>query len=341
MNNDFPHFCEEVTNAYKKSPELYRASVFWSDFNKKNNRQLTEHGFSHFKQTINFNYFQFGISSVRASYLLYLLPRVSKLVLVKAFFGSRIKNAPFSLPRRFIYKFYISLLYEFVAEGDTLKLLDWLTESDEGNPIKVFYKGKVFSEDILNSVLEFYSLEEAAHVTAKPSLKIAELGAGYGRLAYVILSILKNSKVKYCIFDIPPALCVAERYLAKVFPNAKVFPFREFRSFSEIEKEFNESQILFFLPHQVELLPPKVFDVFISISNFPEMRREQVDRYFTLIDKVCGGFFYSKQFWEHNNRSDNFVMRFIDYPIPAHWRTVLLRPALDKQDFFEVVYQIG
>ena len=331
---DFSTLYKKIVSSYKKSPSLYRESLFWKHYNKLNQAQLEERGYENFKQTANWNYYQFEISSIRNIYLLFLFSVTPKLESLKILLRSKIKNCSLPWFRRLIYKYFIGTLYEFVAKIDSQKILDGIAEPLEGNPVLVSYKNKLLSQDVLSSTLEFYTLEEAAQISQKKFLKIAELGAGYGRLAYLITSLLKNKDVKYCIFDIPPALCVAEYYLTRVFPDIKILKFREFKNFKEIKKEFEKSQICLFLPYQLELLPPKIFDIFISISNLPEMRFKQIANYFKQINRLCRGYYYNKQFWDHFNAQDNLRMRFIDYPALPNWRPLLLRPALAQKDFF-------
>lgn len=337
---DFFAKCEAIIKGYKNSPALYQPSKFWELFNERNLGQLRQEGIERFKQTANWNYFQFMAISLRDPYFLLLLSVTKKLELLKIILKSRVKNCSLPFLRTTIHKWYVCMLYKLVKSRDYLNVLGRVKEPEEGTPVKVFYEGKQISQDILSSTLEFYSMEEVMRLTQRPSLKFAEIGAGGGRLGYLMLSLFKDRNAKYCIFDIPPALCISQHYLSTVFPDLNVFQYRDFQNFSEIEREFNEAQLCFFLPHQMELLPPKMFDVVIAISNLPEMKLEQIKNYFKQIDRLCEGYFYNKQFWEHTNVRDNYTMRYLNYPVPANWQIQLLRPTLEKKDFFETVYKI-
>ena len=103
------------------------------------------------------------------------------------------------------------------------------------------------------------------HVPGCPA-SFAELGAGYGRLGYVVLEALPESK--YTILDIPPALYLSQRYLTAFFPERPAFRFRPFRSYEAIAEEFEAASLRFLAPHQLELLPAKSFDYFVNISSF-------------------------------------------------------------------------
>lgn len=338
--SNFTGDCAMIRSLYAKSKELYRPSKFWEWFNAKNTKQLKDEGYEHFKQTANANYFQFMVEGVRNRYFTYFLQDYPKRELFKMFFFSKTKNCPLGFLGQMVYRTYVAMLYGYIKTIDRLNLVDRIHEPREGTPVDVFYEGKVLSQDILNSLQEFYAIEEVARISDRNSLVMGEVGAGYGRVGFLFANIFQKKKFKYCVFDIPPALCVSQYYLSKVFPDAKVFKVRDFKNFSEIEKEFNEAQFCFFLPHQIEFLPPKIFDLFIAISNFPEMTKAQIDNYFTHIDRLCRGYFYNKQFWSHKNPHDNYVMRFLDYPAPPHWSLQLLRPVAGKSDFFEAMYRL-
>jgi len=337
---DFVEGCKIIDKIYASSPALYRPSKFWERFNDLNMHQLIEKGYGRFKQTANTNYFQFMVEGVRNRYLTFFLPDYPKRELFRTLLLSRTADCPLKLVGRLVYRTYVVMLYGYVQTLDRLHLIDRVHEPEEGTPVKVFYEGKMLSQDILNSAQEFYALDEVTHISDRDSLIVGEIGAGYGRIGFLLANVFASKRFKYCIFDVPPALCVSQHYLSRVFPKAKTLTIRDFKSFSEIEKEFNEAQFCFFLPHQIELLPPKIFDLFISVSNLPEMTKTQVDNYFVHIDRLCRGYFYNKQFWIHMNPHDGYTMRFLDYPAPSHWSLLLLRPVRGKVDFFEAVYQI-
>lgn len=113
---------------------------------------------------------------------------------------------------------------------------------------------------------------------------ILEIGAGYGRIPYVLLA--EGEIKKFIIVDIPPALYVSQLYLTNIFPGKKIFRFRPFENFTEIQKEFEEADLVFLAPDQFELLPSKSVDITIGINCFQEMVDEQIISYFNLIDRT-------------------------------------------------------
>jgi len=341
QDSSFLDECESISALYASSPPLYRPSKYWKRFNDLNLRQLREGGYERFKQTTNSNYFQFMVQGLRQPYLTSFLADYPKRELLRMLIASRTKDCPLGLIGRLVYRMYVAMLYGYVKKLDYLHLLDRVREPEEGTPVTVLYDGKTLSQDILNTAQEFYSMDEVLHLTDYQSLTVGEIGAGHGRIGFLLANVLAGKRFKYCVFDVPPAICVSQHYLSRVFPSAKILHVRDFSHFSEIEKEFNEAQFCFFLPNQIELLPRKMFDLFVSVSNLPEMTRAQIDNYFLQIDRLCCGYFYNKQYWSNWNPDEGYTMRFLDYPKPHNWSPVLLRPVRGKVDFFEAMYQIS
>ena len=53
------------------------------------------------------------------------------------------------------------------------------------------------------------------------------------------------------LVDIPPALYVAQRYLSSVFEDRKIFRFRPFDDFDQVQSEFEDAHIIFLTPNRV------------------------------------------------------------------------------------------
>jgi len=148
-------------------------------------------------------------------------------------------------------------------------------------------------------------------------------------------------KCKYIIIDIPPALYVAQHYLTSVLSDKKIFNFRCFKNFNEIEQEFHDSNMVFLLPLQAELLPKKTVNLFINISSLHEMKMDQIYAYFRLIDNLTRGLFYTKQWLISRNPVDGITITSGDYPIPENWQQLYHRKAMVQSYFFEAMYAIN
>ncbi len=216
--------------------------------------------------------------------------------------------------------------------------LTTIEEPSVGNPFAIGYRGVQTSQDLCNSVHEYYH-SSAADARDGRRFDIAELGSGYGRLAYVCLRALAGAT--YTLIDIPPALNVAQEYLTRVFPGERVFQYRPFSDFAAVRDEFQDTRIRFLAAHQIELVPPKTFDLFVNISSLHEMSWAQIENYLRQIDRTCRGHFYTKQ-WRVSQASINgVVVGEHDYPIPTGWRQVFHQRHPIQRKFFEALYQVA
>lgn len=327
--------------------KLYWPSPFWTDLNQTQIRQLEEHGLEQFKRTVNLRYFAWSLKGIVAHQLLPVLSHWAAhpdvLILSKMKFAestSRAKSPILSsLSESAInraYALYVLLLKHYVVAQDRLGLFQKISEPLDGNPWVVESAGMRVSQDVCNSIHEFYSATRG--VTLDNELNVTELGAGYGRVGFVFLHALKSCK--YTVIDIPPALYVSQSYLPKVFPEAKVFYFRPFSSYREIEKEFESSQIRFIGAHQIKLLPPKSVDIFLNISSLHEMTMEQIRFYLEQIDRLTRSHFYMKQ-WRRSRSPDNgFRIKECEYPIPSAWKAVYHERHPLQRMFFHALYNV-
>ena len=297
---------------------VFRPSAFWRSLNQKNVEQLNREGIQTVKRTLAQNYFTWVIGW-RHDQFRHLVAKMRPSDWVEIFRDFPRYDSSAGLSRwRFLHLcIFTRMLYLYASRFDPLKLLDRLQEPAFGNPFPVRFRGKTVSQDLINSILELYAAFEGETIDFDAPLKIAEIGAGYGRNAFVFLSLFPNCT--YTIIDIPPALYVAEQYLASVNPVAKV-------------------SIL--LPIEATRLPENSFDLLINISSFHEMTPEQVDAYFGLVDRTLRGRLYLKQWKRWHNPADNVVLSEASYPYRRSWKKLYSRTTLVQPSFFEAVYEV-
>ena len=334
----------QMLKAMKSASHLYMPSVFWEQLLEQHVDELEHDGFENFKRTLNMKYFNWSILGIVRHQLAPVLTRWARQPTLSPFGaqfegyesrkGSRAKS--FNPASAAIYKIYVAMLADMVEQTDKLGLLDKLSEPDVGNPFVITHKGRRVSQDLCNSIHEFYSSTSASDRN-KPGFRIAELGAGYGRLGQVYLSALPNAS--YTVIDIPPALYVSQRYLSEVFPQEKIFKFREFSSFAEVKKEYESSRVRFLAAHQIELLPKDQFDLFSNISSLHEMTKEQIENYLKHIDRLTRGTFYSKQWLVSRAKVNGFTLKQTEYPIPSTWSEIYHRQHPIQRMFFEALYR--
>lgn len=338
---------QEMFSDVAEGPSITRPSAYWDHINSCNLDQLERDGFDRFKRSINQNYFAFvpcdaSDDQYEAAFHAWkarpnpavLLPRRIDVTGLATMFSDA--NPLSSVRRRVGHARYLAMLWEFVRRRDRLGLLTNLEEPETGAPISIRYQGRRISQDLCNSVHEFYSATEGRRDS--PPGSVIEIGGGYGRVAWVFLSTFPG--IRYVLCDIAPALAVAQRYLTTLFPERSAFSFRRFHAYTEIADEFEAAEIAFVTPGQLDLLPPQQADLAINISSLHEMRLDQIAHYLKVIDHHCVGHFYTKQWTKSVNIRDDVVLHRDDYPIPAHWREIYSRQHPIQTLFFEALYQV-
>ncbi len=327
----------EMFEGLAGAPREVLPSKYWEDLNRKNLAQLEGDGYSGFKRTLARNYFTWLVSPFDAQ-IKFLRGRLG----VGTVWGSALRSLfggshpPLSWAQSLSYSFLTRLLWEH-ALREAPGLLETLEEPAEGNPPRLFRKGRLISQDLANSALEYRSIL-APELDRGQVKTILELGPGYGRTAFVFLTLMPS--VRYLLADIPPALGVSERYLTTLFPGRRTFRFRPFRAYDEVRDEFEKAEIAFLLPHQLELLPEKSADLFINISSLHEMRMDQIRYYFRLIPRVVRKYCYLKQWKESKIPLEDLVIREGDYPVPAEWRRIFWRVCPVQDYFFEALLEL-
>lgn len=339
----------EMLAQIQAAPEIVRPSRFWDVQAEVQMQDLEHGGFGEFKRTLNRLYFQFRVVN----------PRDPQYRAVLRSWLRRPSGAPFAAsleeplelpPARLppwlrarlhgrSYALYMALLHEYVRRRDRLGVLERLDEPALGHPIVLPYRGHRVSEDLCNSALEYTGIVEALPGGLRPQSRVIELGPGYGRLAWVFLSL--HPDVRYMLVDIPPALAVAQRYLSELFPERRTFCFRRFDQAADVAEELEQAQLAFLTPDQLALLPDQRASLFLNVSSLHEMRRDQIEHYFGLVARHTAGFFFTKQWLSSQNPFDGIVVGRGDYPVPASWRPVFDRVHPVQAHFFEALYEVG
>jgi putative sugar O-methyltransferase len=324
-----------MVNEINKADPIYSPSRFWLKLGNAQKSHLEFGGEENFKRTINQSYCNFIPTSLQDS----LIKHIDEKLKTNTFNANYTLEDPdynhglwFSFYKQYqifqgdrelgkeLYLHFVSKRYEYVLTTESGSVLRELEEPTLGNPIKIYRDGKLISQDIVTSTLEHGSIMK--HYTEdmkKDVLNIGELGAGYGRLAYVFL---KTTKCRYIIFDIPPALHIAEWYLTKLFPEKKAFCFRHFDNFDSVSEELNQCDIAFFTPNQLSLFPPCYFDSFVTISSLHEMTRLQTKHFIQEMSRVTKNFIYTKQYWSYMNPYDDLLITDDEYIFPENYSVV-------------------
>lgn len=310
----------------EKDPR-FLASKFWTDIGQKNMDMLEDRGLDNFKRTVSQNYFNWIVGKrtpmVRHIYRNWLKhptlnPWRSSIEDREITLSFYTQDTPVTLTKRQKdhYRRFVTYVWDLMTRIDGRKLSDHLSEPSLGNPIKILLGERLISQDLANSVIEANLVADLLDSTSSQR-RVAEIGAGSGRLAQVFAEKLHG---QYIIFDIPPALYVSQWYLSHLFPNKRIFRFRSFDDFSMIEAELSSADIAFFTANQITKFPDRYFNVMLSISTLPEMSREQVELYIDLFQRKSADYIYLKQWKSWKNPLDGTDIGPDDYINGDEWK---------------------
>ncbi|MDO8525144.1 MAG: putative sugar O-methyltransferase [Candidatus Omnitrophota bacterium] len=162
---------------------------------------------------------------------------------------------------------------------------------------------------------------------------VADLGAGYGKLAYFTLRGMDN--FTFIDFDLPETLCLAAYYLMKTWPNKKVLLFGEGDYSSEKHGQYD----LIFMPaYEICKIDELSVDLFINKNSLGEMTKEAVVNYIYHITRATRYFFHMNHDIRPNvySNNDRGLLGY-EYPVPADKFKLLFR----YPDIGHILYQGG
>ena len=202
----------------------------------------------------------------------------------------------------------IATAWDYLYETYPKDILDKFSESSEGKPYAFKYKDRYVTMDLAVSLNEYFVMDKA--IEFKNIKTIHEVGAGYGRTAYIIKAL--HPEIKYTIFDIEPSLSIAKKYLSTLLKDNLI----EYKSPSELDGGC---------------------DLLLTIDCLHEMLKEQVDAYFDYAN-TCK-YFYFTCANEYYIPYDDIHWNRKDYPIKDTWKVLLNQEHVIRPAYFEVLCQ--
>lgn len=182
-----------------------------------------------------------------------------------------------------------------------------MDDSMFGNPVATQINGHTVTQDLINSMLE----ADAMNIDFSTIKSVCEVGAGYGRTAYVLLK--RYPHLKYTIIDIPPALDLAREHLTNEFSGADT----------------------------TFLLTPKKSpnaDLYIAISILTELTLEEIADYFKMF--ATGKYLYLKDWKRKVNPRNGTKFSKDSFPIPSKWERMFKRDDPITKNFYDAMYKI-
>ncbi|MBI4291246.1 MAG: putative sugar O-methyltransferase [Betaproteobacteria bacterium] len=262
------------------------------------------------------------------------------------YFNTRYSGITMNDPR--LYEWFISTFYHLIRSRDPLDLLARLQATADtaaahavtlgginvefGPPVTI--DGRRISADLLFSIYDFYNLYELNPAVASEALVIGDLGAGWGRIGYVLLKV--NPRLRYLVFDIPESLLVSSAYLPQLLPELERSSYLETRGRAAFSRQDLMQKALWFLGSQDLLkLPANAVDLMVNVASFQEMSADQVNRYLAIFDEVVfGGHVYLR------NNYVGVSSRVDQYRIPEGWLRRFVRASAYSPQFYEAGWRV-
>ena len=177
--------------------------------------------------------------------------------------------------------------------------------------------GFFFNASSLKFLYQYWQIKKyAPSIFNKNKPTFLEIGAGYGGLAYQILSKEKNTN--YTIIDLPDTLIVSMYFLWKNFPDRKIVLHLNNNS----KLDINTDDINLIPNIFADIVKDKELDIAINSSSLLEMNNEDIQYYFNLIqdkNKVAHFYNFNREFREENGS----IRHFKDFPYDPQWEDLL------------------
>jgi putative sugar O-methyltransferase len=312
---------EELSEAFANTEEGRNVSDFWQRIVREHLELLESEGFERFKQTLNFKYSQWCVTTlVDRKFWRMQRTHLSALGVpsrwLDTHYGPNPKRPrwPYPVPgAATIYKLFVSALWDYAERNDKLGILSRVPEASLGSPIPLYRGPTLLSQDLALSSLEINRIAE--HLDFSSIRSVLEIGGGYGRLAYVFRKLLPN--VEYHIVDIPPTLAISELYLTTLF-GAEGFHFH--------------------LPVGLKSLPSGHFDLVLNVSSFDEMKASQAHAYLAEFADKGRGIAYLKG---HGKRDPATGRRgILEFDYPPGWVELYRGGDPFQRTFNELVFRL-
>lgn len=191
-------------------------------------------------------------------------------------------------------------------------LIDSLISPIIGNPYGYFIDDKFIKSGA--DYQHFYAARINDLLSERFGRKvIAEIGAGFGGMAYYLIRDAKNTT--YVDFDLPENLALTSYYLLKAFPEKKILLYGE----EEFDgAKLSDYDIVLMPSFELDKLQDDTCDLVFNSYSLAEMSQQTINHYVKQSAKLIkkGGWFF------HVNHTENSLVSARDFPIPDNFSLI-------------------
>ncbi len=344
--DNFDNELIELIDFYLNSKSYKSSSKFWNILNIGHLNQIKNFGIENFATSIAMSYFTF--ISYDDKKISNLIRYVENKNINLNYFSNQIykKQINIDITHSINHNILLNLLYAYIKHNNYDQFLPILEKNN-------FLINKVpnlkidnftITQDKLNSIIEYVSIKKILDKFNTPTQNILEIGAGSGRTTETLISLLENDKkIKYVIVDIPPALYINYLRMRNNYKNKKIQLCFDIKNEGELDKIFNENDIILILPHHLELFKKKIFNITIAIDCLHEMDRKTIKFYMEQINIVSKNFYFKVWDETHLPYSFNHYLKAKEkksYFINDKWDLVSQQNCIFPSNYIETVYKI-
>jgi len=254
------------------------------------------------------------------------------------------KQNSFTWTQSLNHNLILLLLYENIKSRKVFNYFDKLKNFEPKNKKDSMPSLKIdkieITQDKINSLFEFEQIEKLLDKINSKNKNFLEIGAGAGRTAKTILSIINDAR--YVIADIPPAINICYENLCSCFPNKKIAFGYKINDKKELNDLIKKNDILFIFPHQIKFFEKKTFDISLAIDCLHEMDQKIIKKYMDNFENVSKLLYF--KVWESAGLPYSFykyysVHKNEDYSIKSSWKEHLRERCLYPSNFFQLGYE--
>jgi len=166
--------------------------------------------------------------------------------------------------------------------GNRFDLHD-LAGPDVGNPFGILLDGILVRS---GTESQHYSAQRIAELLPPGKAVVAEIGGGFGGVAYYILR--GRPQISYCNFDVPESIALSCYYLLKLFPHLEFLLYGEYASIGACLAQHSVALLPVF---ELNRLPTKSVDVTFSSHTLSGLTRPAMTEYLDQIVRITRKFF--------------------------------------------------